>query len=408
MKLEFNSREFWKKRFSTYSDEVVKYLRYIFNDHLLFVLIIGVGALIFYYSAWVKTLTPVFPAIPLMVVMLTAAIVFGSVATLLKRPDAVYLIVQEKEMAHYFKKAQMTSFWMQAYLYILVLLAAMPMYAAVTGFSYDRFFVLVVMLGLLKLWNIFFSFQASKLEASDTGWLYFRVLLTALIVYLLLGFSFIWTIPVTLVLLFSSYYMLLTKTRELTIRWEYLIDKEEARMNRFYRLVNLFADVPHLKGTVKRRSYLDFLYRPIPYAKRKTFAYLFSRTFVRTNEYVGLYVRLTIIAAILMIFIQGFYLNILFSLIFLYLTGFQFIPMLKHFDGQLMLKLYPIDDAWRSRSFIHFVRILLAFQAILFGIIGIAQNDSVSGLIILAINLAFVGLFTFLYVPYRVKKLLEQ
>ncbi|EUJ33593.1 ABC transporter permease, partial [Listeria floridensis FSL S10-1187] len=29
---------------------------------------------------------------------------------------------------------------------------------------------------------------------------------------------------------------------------------------------------------------------------------------------------------------------------FIYLTGFQFIPMLRHFDGQIMLKLYPIQD----------------------------------------------------------------
>lgn len=110
------------------------------------------------------------------------------------------------------------------------------------------------------------------------------------------------------------------------------------------------------------------------------------------------------IAVILLVFVQGFYLSIIFSLLFLYLTGFQFIPMLKHYDAQIMLRLYPINDRYRHRSFIHFLRILLLAQALLFSVIGIAQNGTIGGMIILGINLAFVVIFTFLYAPVRMKK----
>ncbi|MBC6301233.1 ABC transporter permease [Listeria booriae] len=405
--MKFDAVDLFKKRYSSYLEEVMRYLRYMLNDHLLFVLIIGVGAFVYTYSGWVKTLTPEFPAIPLMVILLTAAIAVTSIYTLLKRPDAVYLIVQEKAMGDYFKKAHMASFWMQIYIFILVLVACMPMYAAVTGFSFSRFFPLVIVMLLMKLWNIYFQWETAKLENTDTTWLFTRIIISAALIYLVLAFNLIWSIPVALVVLLGSYLWIKNKTAGLTIRWEYLIDKEEARMNRFYRLANLFTDVPHLKGTVRRRAYLDFLYRPIPYAKRKTFAYLWSRTFVRTNEFMGLYVRLTVIAFLLLVFVQGFYLNIIFSLLFIYLTGFQFIPMLRHFDGQVMMKLYPISDAFRTRSFIHFLRILLVAQALLFGIIGIAQNGSIGGVIILAVNLAFVAVFTFMYVPFRVKKMYQ-
>lgn len=44
---KFDSITLFKKRFSSYTDELNKYLRYMFNDHLLFVLIIGIGAGIF-------------------------------------------------------------------------------------------------------------------------------------------------------------------------------------------------------------------------------------------------------------------------------------------------------------------------------------------------------------------------
>ncbi|KGL43190.1 ABC transporter permease [Listeria newyorkensis] len=405
--MKFDAVGLFKKRFGSYMEEVSRYMRYMLNDHLLFVLIIGVGAFVYSYSGWVKTLTPVFPAIPLMVILLTAAIAVTTINTLLKRPDAVYLIVQEKAMNQYFKKANIASFWMQIYIFILVLAACMPMYAAVTGFSFSRFFPLLLVMLLIKLWNVYFQWETMKLENTDTTWLFTRVIVSAALLYLVLAFNLIWSIPVALVVLLASYVWMKRKTVGLTIKWEYLIDKEEARMNRFYRLANLFTDVPHLKGTVRRRAYLDFLYRPIPYAKEKSFAYLWSRTFVRTNEFMGLYVRLTVIAFLLLVFVQGFYLNIIFSLLFIYLTGFQFIPMLRHFDGQVMLKLYPIDDHFRRRSFIHFLRILLVAQALLFGIVGIAQNGSIGGVIILGINLAFVAVFTFVYVPYRVKKIYQ-
>ncbi len=379
----------------------------MFNDHLLFVLIIGIGAGIFYYADWVKHINPSFPAIPLMVVLLTASLCFASMVTLLKRPDTVYLTVKETEMLRYFERAKRVTIALQSYLFAIILLVAMPMYTAVTGYHYSRFIGLVILLVVLKAWNVYVGFETAKLDNNDSTWLFFRVFVTALMVYLLLAFSFWWTIPVVLIALLVSYYLIRGQAKGKVLRFEYLVDKEEARMNRFYRLVNLFTDVPHLKGTVRRRSYLDFLYKPIPYAKRKTFAYLFSRTFVRTNEYIGLYARLTVIALILLIFVQGFYLNIIFSLLFIYLTGFQFIPMLRHFDGQMMLRLYPIQDAIRNRSFIHFIRILLVFQALLFGIVGIAQNGSIGGLVILGINLIFVIAFSFLYIPFRVKKIYQ-
>lgn len=405
MKKSFDSTVLFRERFSAYTDELNKYLRYMFNDHLLFVLIIGIGAGIFYYADWVKHISPSFPAVPLMVILLTSAVCFGSIATLLKRPDAVYLIVQEKEMGRYFKKAKWTSGLMQSYIFAIILLASLPMYVAVTSFPYSRFIPLFIMALILKFWNTYMQFEVAKLDNPDTTWMFFRVILSAISFYILLAFSLFWTIPVVLVLLGSSFYWILLKAKGKTLRWDYLIEKEESRMNRFYRLVNLFTDVPHLKGTVRRRNYLDFLYRPIPYAKRKTFAYLFSRTFVRTNEYIGLYTRLTAIALLLLIFIQGFYLNMILSLLFIYLTGFQFIPMLKHFDGQMMLQLYPIQDSFRTRSFIHFIRILLVAQALLFGIIGIAQNGTIGGLLIVGVNLAFVVVFSFIYIPFRVKKM---
>lgn len=403
--MSFNSQALWRKRFDAYTTELIRYMRYMFNDHLLFILIIGVGAGIFYYGSWVKTIPESFPAIPLMVTLLTISVSVSPIVTLLKEPDKVYLIVKETEMTSYFNHAKRVSFWMQLYVYIIVLAVAMPMYVGVTNRPYSHFFGLLITIGIIKLWNIYMNWESMKLDNSDTTWMFIRVFINALLIYLILAFSFYWTIPVALLVMAISYWTVKRYTVDLILRWELLIDKEQNRMNRFYRLVNLFTDVPQLKGTVKRRAYLDFLYQPIPYDSKKTYAYLFSRTFIRTNEFSGLYLRLTVVAVILLLFLNGFYLTIVFSLLFLYLTGFQFIPMIKHFDGQIMQRLYPIKKIVKKRSFIHLLRILLLAQAILFSIIGIAQNGSVGGLVILFINIGFVLVFTFIYTPYRLKKM---
>ena len=44
------------------------------------------------------------------------------------------------------------------------------------------------------------------------------------------------------------------------LKWDLLIAQEEKRMASFYRLANLFTDVPKLKDTVKRRKWLDIIH----------------------------------------------------------------------------------------------------------------------------------------------------
>lgn len=59
------------------------------------------------------------------------------------------------------------------------------------------------------------------------------------------------------------------------LKWDILIDGEEKRMASFYRLANMFTDVPQLKATVKRRKWLDILINRIAFAEDKTYLYLF-------------------------------------------------------------------------------------------------------------------------------------
>ncbi|MFP3473061.1 ABC transporter permease, partial [Micrococcus sp. SIMBA_144] len=73
----------WKKRVVEYNQELQKYLKYMFNDHLLFVLIFALGGAAFTYNQSVKPLDPTFPAPLIMALVLGLLLAWSPVYTFL-------------------------------------------------------------------------------------------------------------------------------------------------------------------------------------------------------------------------------------------------------------------------------------------------------------------------------------
>ena len=89
--------------------------------------------------------------------------------------------------------------------------------------------------------------------------------------YLLFSNATIYFSSVTAVILLGLYLYYRQQTKEKGLKWEYLIDQDERRMTSFYRLANLFTDVPKLKNRVKRRKWLDSLLVRIPFRQDQSF-----------------------------------------------------------------------------------------------------------------------------------------
>lgn len=47
------------------------------------------------------------------------------------------------------------------------------------------------------------------------------------------------------------------KMKKSFLDWEKMIQKEQNRMHRIYKFIQLFTDIPEVSSTVKRRKYLD-------------------------------------------------------------------------------------------------------------------------------------------------------
>ncbi|KMY53177.1 hypothetical protein AC623_03580 [Bacillus sp. FJAT-27231] len=401
--------ELWKSRITAYYAELRKYLRYMLNDHLLFVLVFGLGAALYYYSGWIKTLDETFPAPLVMAVLLGALLSWSPVYTFLMRADTVFLLPLEEKMAPYFRKAVWTSFLSQSYLLIAALAVFMPLYTQVKGGSMKIFFFWLLLAAIMKVWNLHVRWHVLKIQEKESRQIDWgiRLALNVLLLYFIFsGASSLFAVAIAVVMV--AYYMYFRNTaRKMALKWETLVELEEKRMAAFYRLANLFTDVPHLRGTVKRRKWLDKLLGKASFQPAETYTYLFRRTFFRMNEFFGLYIRLTIIAALIIGFSSQPILQLIIALLFIYLTGFQLLPMIRLHETKIWVSLYPVAAERKSASLLRLINQLLLLQAVVFSLAAWAGHSISQAGIVLAAGVVFALFFAKMYAPVRLDKIVR-
>ncbi|MEI5906455.1 ABC transporter permease [Bacillus spongiae] len=396
----------WKRRVADYNKELQKYLRYMFNDHLLFVLIFALGAGAYTYNEWVDTLDGSFPAEIIMAMVLGSLLVWSPLYTFLKEADAVYLLPMEEKMRGYFQKSLFLSFLFQTYAPLLVLAALMPMYVQVSGVAFSSFFLIFGAVLLIKGWNIFVKWNVLKSQDSEVAVVdgIIRLLLNiTLLFFILERASYLFILILALVYLaYGIYFYRTAKGR--TLQWERLIDIEVARLLQFYRLANLFTDVPKLKGKVYRRKWLDPFLQKAKFEQKESFTYLYSRTFYRSSEFLGLFIRLTMISMLLLYVNDWVYFQLFISVLFLYLTGFQLIPLVKKHSYVIWISLYPISMKERRRAFLALIQKLMFIQSALFALIPVLAGQWQNGVLILVVNLVISLMMVSVYIPKRIQK----
>ena len=331
----------WKKRLNLYLKRMIKYYRYVFNDHFVIALLFLLGGISYTYSNFIKSLNVdlSYPwAKPVVIIVLLVMLQFGKVGTLIDEPDKVFLLPQEKGMREYLMKAQKRAWVSNSVIQIVVWIVLLPFIYYGVHLNLVESIILLLSQVALKVAqvNLFFirAFEA-KYQAGKYGLILNYVV--PLIVYMLGLYASIYFalgITVGLILYLKS----LPKNK--IIQWNYLIDVEKLRLMRKYSFFNLFTDVPQVKKKAKRRKYLDWL---IPKFKN-VYGYLFIRAIIRNGEYSGLYIRLTVIEFIVLLFIPKFWLSLVIGMLFIYLIGFQMLPLYKYFDDNVFVHLYPLDN----------------------------------------------------------------
>ena len=218
----------WRDRFNHYLKETGKYLKYIFNGHLVFVMIILIGGAGYYYSEWVKTLTPDFPAPFIMAIILGLVVTISPLTTFFREPDIVFLLPVETRLGAYVKKSYVFSLVMQLYVLLIVQAILTPMYSQVMGGEALSFLSLLIVLLVLKAMNLagrWFVLYDREPYAPFVDTLV-RLALNAVLVYLIVGGANLLFILFAFALLAGLCLYYVKSSRNAVLQWERLIELE--------------------------------------------------------------------------------------------------------------------------------------------------------------------------------------
>lgn len=400
---------FFGIRLARHLKKMMKYMRYVFNDHFVLVCVFLLGGLGFYYSEVLKTLPENFVwGRPLVIILWLVILQIGRLATLAEEADKVFILPKELEMKAYLNRALRYSIWLPLVALVLIGGMSMPLVVVSTGWEFSTFFYFIVMLGLMKISHLFVQkydlYQISSKEYS----LWFMLWLLSSLGIIALS---LYTIPVAglvgaFVQVVGFYLVLQKKEQAVSLDWEKMIQKEKSRMHRIYQFIHLFTDVPEISSSVKRRKVLDPVLVKIKKTSQNTYLYLYARSFLRGSEYSGLFIRLVLVGGVILFFLKEFWISMGVSVLFVYLIGFQLIPIYTQFDYMVMTRLYPVPNSQKKQAVSKLVTILLFVAAVLFSIfVLIALPDVKESLLIIGALFIEVVLFAKFYVPYRLKKM---
>ena len=400
------SRLFTKRR-QRHFMMLLKYWRLVFNDHFVIALFFLFGALAYGYSEWLPTLSanqwwPRFMLIAWFVLLAQ----IGRLATLIKRPDPVFLLPQVRAMDGYLRRAYLYSLVLAEGMTLAGTFAALPFALTTERLSTVDIVAVFLTAVVTKDDGLFTARKSISLRWSKQGWrtqaeYWLNPLLAAAATWLvspLLGLAVAVILDVAMRLVY----------RELTIDWQAAVKMESNRMYSVYRFFNLFTDVPSVQGNVKRRRWANGLVRWLSNGHRP-WAYLYARGFVRNTDISGIVIRLTLLGMALAFLVPLQWLNTALGVLFIYLIATQLMPLYGQYDANVLTHLYPVQTEERVKDFQRLLTRVTVIEAALIVLASIGLHFDWRGFLL---NLVFatieVGILTRFYFKLRIKKLSEE
>ena len=400
------SRLFTKRR-QRHFMMLLKYWRLVFNDHFVIALFFLFGALAYGYSEWLPTLSanqwwPRFLLIAWFVLLAQ----IGRLATLIKRPDPVFLLPQVRAMDGYLRRAYLYSLVLAEGMTLAGTFAALP-FALITERLSTVDIVAVFLTAVVTKDDWLFTARKSiNLRWSKQGWrtqaeYWLNPLLAAAVTWLvspLLGLAVAVILDVAMRLVY----------RELTIDWQAAVKMESNRMYSVYRFFLPFTAAPSLLGNVKRRRWANGLVRWLSNGHRP-WAYLYARGFVRNTDISGIVIRLTLLGMVLAFLVPLQWLNTALVVLFIYLIATQLMPLYGQYDANVLTHLYPVQTEERVRDFQRLLIRVTVIEATLIVLASIGLHFDWRGFLLnLVLAIIEVGVLTRFYFKLRIKKLSEE
>lgn len=376
-------------------------IKILSNQGVLFAAIALIAAASGLYANGLKQMEADFPAVWLMAAAVTLVIYQGKTRTFLREADLVFLLPAEPRLTGYFRSSyRYGSFW-QAVQVLLIMVVCGPLYFWVPLGDSVSFAITVAGLLVVKQWS--YHVRWHRMMSKQRSW-YTPVLLLVLsfmLSYSLIARDWIWLLGGATA---ASVWTLLELRRpKLGLPWQDLLEAEENTLASWRAVANFFVDIPQIKQRIRERKWLDPLIERIPEDRNRPYQFLYTRTFVRYSEYYGIFLRLIVFVAVILLFIKSYWLAVGIYLAGLFLMAFQ-LPMLgserKYPD---LIQTYPLRPEDKRVGISRLAFALLTVQSVLMivPLIATGHHRWITVLVILLTGIAFSWLLSLHYVPKR-------
>lgn len=359
----------WRKRAAHYTEELQKYMRFVFTGHMALVIVFLLGAGGYQYSHWLDAnhSNRDVPVAIIAALIVAIFITLSRPVTLLKKPDEVYLLPLETKLDVYFKHALRFTYVTQIMIAAVIYIVMWPTLRQVAELSVSHIVAGLVAICFLKYINVHAEFTYRWLRNGDRRWLVLdytiRYVLSAAVIWAVL--ENMPYVAVFAIIIFTVHIVWIKKyIQGQPFPYEHFVALEENRMMGIYRFANYFTDVPQVHGSIKRRKYADVLYKLIPKKHAKTFEYHLFRSVIRTDDHFYLWLRLVFINAL----VVGFVDIAIAAMVMCAALGFAVALQLKQAIASTheftMSMLYPLPENARKKAAVHVVRYFIIAQAI--------------------------------------------
>lgn len=398
-------QELWSTRFRGFIKEISKYARYIFNDHIKFVIVFAFGGGAYYYQQLLKTISPDFPIVLLISLLFGLLCTSGQVMTFFKGPDLYYLLPLEKKMKVYFIRSFLITYLIQIYVLLMFLGIIYPLYKKFLLGETTSFVVFMVIIFLLKGYHLYISLLHTVNKGIFNRGFDFclRLIGTFLFIYGLLSKwnSIYFLIPIVVLAVYAI--LIQTKSKNKRVQWERNVKLDATRLANFYRIANMFTDVPSIQQQVKRRKWADPIIKK--FNPKNAADYLLIRTFIRNGNYLSMFLRQLVVGAFVVNIIPTLLGKLVIGLLFLYIIGIQNISILKQYNYHLLWIIYPYTNDENKKSISTLLYILLIVCCLVFSIIAFIKGIALLGCILMLI---IYCLFSMWFIKFYVSKRLKQ
>lgn len=400
----FDSKDLFKRRLSSYLKETSRYLKYIFNEHIAVAMLFLISAIAVYYQQWLAQLPEDFPSTLMIGVIFGLLVTYNNIHTLLQAPDVVFLIPAEHKMNQYFRNTLIFSYVYTLFLTVFVVAAISPLYFHSfpdrSGSSYLLIFIVIL---IFRAWNLMANWWMLKVRELTVRRIdqSIRLILNCTVFFFIIKGEIALAGVTTFLFIGLFLYDYYLSRQEVGLAWDLLVEKDQNRMQTFYRIANLFTDVPHLKNPIKKRRWLVSLVSNLPFKHKNTYDYLYRITFVRSGDYLGMYIRLIMLGIFFIYFIPNEWMKLLFAFLFIYLSIFQLMTLYHHYRTNIWLDIYPIDIHMRKQAIINWLFQLTLIQTIIFSLVFIGMQSYVGFMVILLGGTLFNYLFTNGYIKRK-------